>query len=246
VHYARQSWRHSGHYKRAYPKLSALCDTRSHLFLSAVVDRGPKPDVVEFEAALTQALARHPFDTLLADAGYESERAHVLCRETLGVRSIFPTTRRGRRLRDGRPGPIRTRYRLQLYRSFPRKTYGQRWQVEAAFSMLKRHLGSALRSRRPFALNREVLLKVITHNLMILWCLFGCFQRSRTEPIYKPRRSAIFAAFLARTAAGAGREGAAQEARKARDETLVPARAADLRAGAQGRYRRGLVRRAHP
>ena len=28
VHYAKRSWRHRGHYKRRYPKLSALCDIR--------------------------------------------------------------------------------------------------------------------------------------------------------------------------------------------------------------------------
>jgi hypothetical protein len=38
--------------------------------------------------------------------------------------------------------------------------------------MIKRNLGSALRSRRPCALNREVLLRVITHNLMIIRRLF--------------------------------------------------------------------------
>jgi len=182
VHYARRSWRHSGHYKRKFPKLSALCEVRSHIILAAVVDRGPRPDVVELPAVLAAALRRQQFDTLLGDSGYESETVHRLCREQMGVRSIIPTTERGRRRHDGRPRRVRSKYRRKLLRNFPKKTYGQRWQIEAAFSMLKRRLGSALASRRPFALNREVLLRVITHNLMIIKHAFSCFQRSITVP----------------------------------------------------------------
>lgn len=181
VHYARASWRHKGHYKHRFPKLSALCDVRSHLVLAAVVNRGPRPDHGEFPTVLRGALGRHAFTTLLGDAGYESEKAHVLCREHLGVRSIFPTTRRGRRRHDGRLRAIRGKYRRKLHLAFPKDTYRQRWQIETTFSMIKRNLGAALR-RRPFALNREVLLRVITHNLMIIRRLYLCFQRSMAVP----------------------------------------------------------------
>ena len=172
VHYTKASWRHRGHYKHRFPKLSAICDTGSHVMTGAVVDRGPRRDVVEFPVLVRQALGRHAFTTLLGDAGYESEKNHRLCREELGVKSIFPTTHRGRGRHDGKPQTIRSPYRKQLHEAFPRKTYGQRWQIETAFSMIKRNLGSALRSRRPCALNREVLLRVITHNLMIIRRLF--------------------------------------------------------------------------
>jgi len=184
VHYAKRSWRHSGHYKRRYPKLSALCDVESHLILAAVVDRGPKPDMVEFYALLHQALERQRFRRLLGDAGYESEEAHRLCREKLGVESIIPTTIRGRPRHDGYPRPVRGKYRRQLHRHFPKKTYGQRWQIETVFSMLKRRLGSALQRRRPFAINREVILRVITYNLMIVHCAYFTFQQSRTATVF--------------------------------------------------------------
>ncbi|MBE3099550.1 MAG: hypothetical protein IMZ44_20725 [Planctomycetes bacterium] len=38
--------------------------------------------------------------------------------------------------------------------------------------MLKRLLDSAVRSRRRYAIDREIILRVITINLMILWCLW--------------------------------------------------------------------------
>ena len=112
----------------------------------------------------------------------ESERAHVLCREELGVESIIPTTVRGKKRHDGRPRAIRSRWRKRLKRWFPRKRYGQRWQIETMFSMVKRNLGSALKACKPYSLNREVILKLIVHNLMILKRRLPCFQRSMYVP----------------------------------------------------------------
>jgi hypothetical protein len=52
---------------------------------------------------------------------------------------------------------------------FDKKKYGQRWQVETVNSMIKRLLGSALRSRKTRTQNQEIRLRAITHNVMILW-----------------------------------------------------------------------------
>ena len=146
------------------------------------MDRGPKPDIVEFPRVMGEALGRHRLRTVIGDAGYESERAHVLCREELGLESIFPTTVRGKKRRDGRPRATRGRWRRRLKQWFPRRRYGQRWQIETVFSMVKRNLGSALRARKPFSINREVALRVVVHNLMILKRHKRCSQRS----IYVP------------------------------------------------------------
>ncbi len=54
---------------------------------------------------------------------------------------------------------------------FPKKTYGQRWQIETTFSMLKRLLGSALLSRKRYSIDREIVLRVLTINLMVVLCL---------------------------------------------------------------------------
>jgi len=71
---------------RTRPKLSALCDIDSHLVLGLTVNRGPKPDHCEFESTLRDALRRQPMKTLIADAGYDSEKAHRLCRDQLGCK----------------------------------------------------------------------------------------------------------------------------------------------------------------
>ncbi len=108
--------------------------------------------------------ARHiHFDRLLADAGYDAEHNHVLCREALGIRSTVIPARK----RRTRAWPA-AKYRRQMKRRFFRRLYGQRWQVESAISRHKRRLGSALRARRWPSQEAECLLRVLTHNLMIL------------------------------------------------------------------------------
>ena len=39
--------------------------------------------------------------------------------------------------------------------------------------MLKRLLGSALRSRKRYAIDREIVLRAVTINLMIVWHLLS-------------------------------------------------------------------------
>jgi len=182
AYFTKRCKRHSGHYKSRYPKLSAICDTANHLILGVIIDRGPKPDPVEARQTLQEALKHQPFSHLLGDAGYESEGFHSLCRDTLGIRSIIPTTSRGRPRDDGQPRAVRGRYRQLMQRRFPKNTYGQRWQIETVFSMLKRNMGAALRARTYHSQNREIRLRVLAHNLAILWRLQPCSIQSKTDP----------------------------------------------------------------
>jgi hypothetical protein len=67
---------------------------------------------------------------------------------------------------------------------FPEVIYGQRWQAETIISMLKRNFGSALRARSYHSQNREIRLRVLTHDLGILLrqsCQW-MFYTERTHP----------------------------------------------------------------
>ncbi|MCH8807573.1 MAG: transposase, partial [Planctomycetes bacterium] len=48
------------------------------------------------------------------------------------------------------------------------RRYGQRWQVETVFSMIKRRLGETLSARSYHRQNRALLLKAVVHNILIL------------------------------------------------------------------------------
>jgi hypothetical protein len=168
TYYVKRTKTQKGHYKSRYPKLSVVGDTANHLILSGAIDRGPMPDLVEARAAVQEALSHQALGALLGDLGYEAEYFHRFCRDRRGIRSIIPTRDRGRPRADGGPHVVRGHYRKLMQQHFPKVLYGQRWQGETIFSMLKRHLGSALRARRYQSQNREIRLRWLTHDLGIL------------------------------------------------------------------------------
>lgn len=149
------------------PKLSLAVASASHVILAARATTGSGGDQPFFEPLLREAQQRAKFNAAVADAGFDSEANHRVARQDLGVRSIIPPN-------AGRPTskPASTPYRRWMEQRFQRKAdqkcYGQRWQVETVNSMLKRNLGSALRARTARRRSKELLLRVVTHNLMIL------------------------------------------------------------------------------
>jgi hypothetical protein len=146
-----------------FPKAGILCDCRSHLILAVVPTRGPGPDITHFRRALDQALSRVRITALAADAGYDAEHSHRFAREQRGVRSLIPA-KIGRKT-DKLPTGY---WRRQMQQRLHRTRYTQRWQIETVNSMLKRLLGSALRARSYWAQCREILLRALTLNVMIL------------------------------------------------------------------------------
>jgi hypothetical protein len=163
---------------RRAPKLATANDTASHLILAAHARIGMGSDCPDFEPLLFDSWRRMPgkrLKAVLADAGYDSESNHRLARLDMGVRSLIKAG-------IGRPtrtGP-RTRYRRLMYRQLDGSQkgmlYGQRAQAETVASMMKRNLGDALRGRSDRERRHELLLRAITHNVMI------AKRRVETEP----------------------------------------------------------------
>jgi len=165
-HTSRHYVRRKG-YKRFlryhWPKITAVCETHTHLFAGCIVTRGPSNDSPQFAPAIIQASQFVQFDQLLADAGYDGEHNHRLCREQLGrAVTMIPLNRR-----RGRKWP-KSKYRRQMKTQFDKELYNQRWQIESVYSRNKRLLGSALRGRTEPSRQRECLLRILTHDLMII------------------------------------------------------------------------------
>ena len=154
------------------PKLAIGVDTRSHAILAERPRVGMGSDCRDFAPVLHGACRRNRgIQVVLADAGYDSDSNHRLAREELGVRSLIKAD-------AGRPSdkPPTSRYRQLMKRTLAGsqagRPYGQRAQAETVNSMLKRNLGDALRARSCEARCNEQLLRVITHDLMLLLLLF--------------------------------------------------------------------------
>jgi DDE family transposase len=167
---------------RYFPKAGLLCDTKTHLVLAVVPERGPGSDGKHFQRALSEAQARVKIVTLAADAGYDGEHRHRLARDTHGVRTLIPPL-------IGRPTekPPKGYWRRQMKARLHLTRYSQRWQAETVNSMLKRLLGSALRARKYWTQCREIFLRTITLNIMILRRRQG-FYRAASCPFFQPRQ----------------------------------------------------------
>jgi hypothetical protein len=152
---------------RCTPKLAIAVAAGCHLILSAKVRLGNGSDAPDFDDLLYHAWRRAGVKAVVADAGYDSEANHRLARQDMGVRSIIPPG-------IGRPTrkPPTGRWRRHMAKRFKRKAdqqqYRHRCQSETVHSMLKRNLGSALRARKPENRKAEMLLRVLTHNIMLL------------------------------------------------------------------------------
>lgn len=146
-----------------WPKLTAVGHVRSHLIAGALATRGPSNDQPFLPDALRQASRHIRIRRLLADAGYDSEKNHRVCREELDVESVIKVNRRWL----ARGLPLKP-HRRRMCSRFPAKAYKRRAHAESIFSALKRTLGAAVRARSARAQRRELLWRVITFDLMII------------------------------------------------------------------------------
>ena len=167
-------------YYRRWPKLSIVCDCHNHMILSAISSRGPSVDVNQFRKTLKPAVEKYDIEHILADAGYDSESNHRYAREECHVISTIPP-------KAGRPQltpkPFRGKYREMMRTNFDKETYGQRWQVETVFSMIKRNFGEAIYARTYWAQCREMMLLALTHNIAILLLVKELFYRAYLTPL---------------------------------------------------------------
>lgn len=96
---------------------------------------------------------------LHADAGYDADWIHIVCREHWNVESFIPpsVTRK-----DGTIGGVCRPKMAELP-----KTYGRRSHIESFMSGLKRTTGSALNARLRKAMFAEASLRVIDYELRL-------------------------------------------------------------------------------
>ena len=152
---------------RRLPKLSIAVASSCHLILAARATTGMGGDQPHFEPLLFDAWRRADVGVIVADAGYDSEENHRIGRLDMGVQTIIPPNA-GRPTDNLPPTEFRRLMRERFDREADKSTYGQRWQVETVNSMIKRNLGSALRARTARRRSMELLLRCITHNIMVL------------------------------------------------------------------------------
>ena len=77
------------------------------------------------------------------------------------------------------------------------RPYGQRWQVQTVFSMIKRNQGAVVAARSYHARNREMRLAVLTHNIGFLLARW-LFCRALLTPLFAVDMMHLFKVFVAK------------------------------------------------
>jgi hypothetical protein len=168
---------------RHYGKLMLIVCTRSHAILGAVASRGPTPDIDQLDGVLAEVSPQVCLRHMVLDAGFDSRHNHHLLREEHGILSTIPAAH-GRPALDPRTLP-KDKYRRRMRTHFNRAAYRHRPQVESVFSMLKRNLGDSLRGRSRRSQNRDLYLRVLTHNIAL--ALLWVFYRAGVTPYFSCR-----------------------------------------------------------
>lgn len=160
----KRQFRPKSYKQRMWPKLTIAAHAQTHLIAGVDVILGPAHDAYRLGRVVREAARYIHFNRVLADAGFDSEKNHVICRCELGIRTTaIPVYQHF----GNRCWP-KTKFRRLMKTQFPKQVYKNRCQVESVFSRFKRLLGAALRARHWPAQRRECHLRVLTLNLMIL------------------------------------------------------------------------------
>jgi hypothetical protein len=146
-------------YKK-FGKLMVIVNTVTHAILAAVPSVGPTPDIDQLDGVVAELPPSVSIRHMVLDAGFDSAHNHRLLREDMGIRSTIPP-------KDPSTLPS-DKYRRLMTTRFNVKAYRRRGQVESVFSMMKRNLGSALRGRSHWSRFRDMYLRVLTHNIMLV------------------------------------------------------------------------------
>lgn len=155
AHFLHRSGRGSPKKSGHYVKVAVIVLCGALLPCALTIGPGPRSDTGETAALVAQARAVVKPRRLLADCGFDAEWVHRFCREDWGVASYIPPVIRTA------DGSIKTPYRATM-RVMP-PDYGQRWNVEAFFSALKRTTGSGLTARQDHTLFNEAALRVLAY-----------------------------------------------------------------------------------
>jgi transposase len=151
--------------RRRFTALHAAVDTDSLMVHAVRVKARPGGDARHLVALLGRVDGSQ-LATVYGDRAYIS-RQNVQC---IADRGAYPAIEPKKRLRARSRGHRGYKELISDYRSDPAEwkqvhEYGQRSLVETVFSMMKVRFGGSLQSRKHREQRRELLLKVVLHNV---------------------------------------------------------------------------------
>ena len=151
--------------RRRFTALHAVIDTETLMFLAVRVRTRPGGDAREL-IPLLRRIRHDALEYVYADRAYHS-RENIQCIFDLGA---YPAIEPKRSLRGRARGYRGYREQVREYQRGPEEwkethRYGRRSLVETVFSTIKVHLTGGLSSRGEEEQERELLIRVLLHNI---------------------------------------------------------------------------------
>jgi IS5 family transposase len=143
---------------RYWLKWLVVIDVNRHLLLAQAAHAGPVNDCARLPQMVDQAHQVAPFQVVLADAEFDSERNHQHVRQSLRAQTVIPAKR-------GKPEWKIKGVRALMREDFPKKLYRHRVQIESVFSAVKRKLSGRAPGRSLRTQRLQALLLGLTFNL---------------------------------------------------------------------------------
>ena len=141
---------------------------RSDIITYAQVNSGVPNETKLLPLLLEKTAERFKVEEVLADKGYHG-MPNLEAIEKLGAKAYIPFKENSRG--DGSEIWRRLYHLWMFHREEFLRHYGQRSNVEAVFSSIKRKFGAFVRATYDAMVN-EALLKCLCHNLSVLVCVF--------------------------------------------------------------------------
>lgn len=161
------TWRIDGARHRSFVKTSVLVDTRTLAVLACRTHIMPRSEIRDAYQLAPLVQARH----FVADKAYDGEQLHELLAQA-GVQAHIPTRVRAHR----------GFWRMKNARRFRQHIYGRRALVETVNSVVKRRFGGQMTAHGAAMRRIEVLLKLISHNLLLTSRSAVCWLMISTQP----------------------------------------------------------------
>ena len=151
--------------RKRHPKACLAVDCSTHMILACLPARGPGGDHTLLPKLLPRLAKNFSVKTLLADAGFDTEKCLQLIRHQHQMEPIVPPLRTINK--EVIPQGAERRRMFYAFQDGTPAEYHQRWQVETVMSMVKRNIKHALSARSYHSQNKESFLIALTHNIAI-------------------------------------------------------------------------------
>jgi hypothetical protein len=167
-----QDIKYRGRHEHLWAKMHIMAGTTTHAITAVVIKERDAADLGQLPELLAQTAENFIVEEVLCDKVYNTVRNQKEI-AAVGARAFIPFKSNHTGKRGGIWKVKLTEWNENREESLAH--YGQRAQIETAFSMMKMKFGDSLRSRYELSMKNEALCKALCHNISCLIALM--YQR---------------------------------------------------------------------